>query len=403
MDKSSKNIKVLYLSAKPPYPKVDGGTVAQYTLCKNIVSANSDIHIITFSTFKHPFPDFFPEKWKMENVSINTSIKTKEAFKNLMSKTSYILERYKSDTRIFMLKELAKTEKFDIIQIDHIYAGADIDIIKNIFDCPIVVRTHNVEHKIWEEKAQNEKNIAKKKYLQVQAKRLKNEELNILKKANSVLCISEDDQAVFKKLIPEQKFIYFPVGLEIEQNAVDKNMDLNKAYFIGAFDWEPNVEGLMSFIEKNWESVLEKHPDFKLHVAGRKMPESLINTSIKNIIFEGEVKSVDNFLADKSIFIAPIKSGGGVKIKVLEAMSKGKLVIASPQAVRGINIKKDVHYLDMGENFENFTQVLSKLNQNIAFEISNNAKIFASENYSMKKTSEMLLKTYQKLIDEQKR
>jgi polysaccharide biosynthesis protein PslH len=403
---TDKPLKILYLSPKPPLPRIDGGTVAQFALCKNIVDAKNELKIVTFSTSKHPFVENeYGGKYLAENIRINTEIKSDDAFKNLFSKSSYFLDRFKSDTRIFILKELLKTEKFDILFIDHLYAGADIDMLKTLVEIPIIIRPHNIEFQIWEEKAKNCKNTLKKKYLELQAKRLKKEELNILSKADLILPMSWADKKIITDIFPTKKMAYFPVAMEELKALNNQYFDVNKAYFIGAFDWEPNKNGLMKFIDLNWEKTIKKYPEFKLFVGGRKMPDEIKNISIKNIKFEGEIGSVANFIEDKSVFIAPIDEGGGVKIKVLEAMMNKKLVIASPQAVSGIELIAGKHYLDMGSDFSNFLSVLDQINShtNLAKEIVQNAYQFAQENFSSHMLSQKLNNIFQLLMNDEKK
>jgi len=62
-------------------------------------------------------------------------------------------------------------------------------------------------------------------------------------------------------------------------------------------------------------------------------------------VCDGEIANADSFISDKKILMVPLKSGGGIRVKILEAMAAGKIVISTDIGMQGIEAKPFEHYL----------------------------------------------------------
>lgn len=107
--------------------------------------------------------------------------------------------------------------------------------------------------------------------------------------------------------------------------------------FIGRLDWKPNREGLIHFIEICWTKVIEKCPNVKFYVAGKGLSENdyKLISSYKNVELLGFVSDIYDFYSKGNIIVAPIYSGAGTNIKVIEAMAMAKACVITPSATRG--------------------------------------------------------------------
>lgn len=107
--------------------------------------------------------------------------------------------------------------------------------------------------------------------------------------------------------------------------------------FIGRLDWKPNREGLIHFIEICWTKIIEKCPNVKFFVAGKGLSENdyKLISSYKNVELLGFVSDIYDFYSKGNIIVAPIYSGAGTNIKVIEAMAMAKACVITPSATRG--------------------------------------------------------------------
>lgn len=98
---------------------------------------------------------------------------------------------------------------------------------------------------------------------------------------------------------------------------------------------------------KVWPEVHVKFPDLIFHLAGRNAPGDLIRLfgSVEGIVFHGEVNDSIRFLDQFHIMVVPLFSGSGIRVKIIEAMQRGLVVIASAKAVEGIDVTSGKHYI----------------------------------------------------------
>ena len=107
--------------------------------------------------------------------------------------------------------------------------------------------------------------------------------------------------------------------------------------FIGSYNWEPNREAINWFL-KDLNPTIQQSIPVKIEIAGKDGSSVFKDLATSSVEFKGFVESPSEFLKSNGIFIAPMKSGSGVKIKVLEAMSNGLPCVLTPKAAEGLNL-----------------------------------------------------------------
>lgn len=367
-------MKVLQICNKPPYPPVDGGAIAMNNTTLGLLSLGINIKVLSISTHKHPviyskIPKSYLEKTKFEHVFIDTKIKIQDAFFNLFTSKSYNIERFNSKVFEKKIVDILKEEEYDIVILESLFITPYIPCIKKNSKAKIVLRAHNIEHQIWERYSTNTINPLKKQYLSLLAKRIKKYEINILTHLDAIAAITNLDETHFKLLGYKNLIQTIPVGyltndLFNNNDGLNKkiNVEENSLFHIASMDWLPNQEGLDWFIKEVWEPLSKKLPETKFYIAGRNMPKSLLKINKKNLINVGEVESAKEFYESKNIMIVPIKSGSGMRIKIIEGMAMGKTIISTSIGAEGINCTHNQNILIANSSKEFITSITKCLN-----------------------------------------
>ncbi len=335
-------MKVLLLTHKPIFPLVDGGCIAMQEFMQNLLQLNFDIQHLSISTAKHPFdlskyPLDIQQKIKPENVFVNTKISLVKAIIALIKQDSYNISRFYSSEFEKLLVAKLKNASFDLLILESVFLLPYLTSIRQHFNGKVIVRTHNVEYQIWERMATFETNILKKKYLQKLAKDLKRYEIDHLKKTDGLICISDLDKRMFQSHGIFLPMVTIPVSIHVEDQ-FKFNENSSDIFFLGAMNWQPNKEAVETLLNDIFPKIRAKFPQTKLHLAGSYMSSKLINLKQENVVIHGRVENVQKFMSEHGILVVPLKSGSGIRIKILEAMAVATPVIATSVGFEGIAV-----------------------------------------------------------------
>lgn len=394
-------MKILQLCKKFPYPLKDGESIAVTYLSNALHNLGCEISLLSMNTSKHyvdidALPLDFNHYKEIHVTPLDNSIKFFEAFKNLFSSDSYHVSRFVCQDFREKLITLLKTNEYDVVQLETLYLAPYIDVIKEHSKALITMRAHNVEFEIWERIASNTKFLPKRMYLKYLTGKLKRYELEHLNKYDYLVAVSERDLRKFKSLGYKNGAISSPIGLDLKNYmlSVDQKTS-DDICFIGALDWIPNIEGLTWFIENVWPKLSEAFPNLKFHIAGRNTPSTLKALNIHNIIVHGEVPNAVEFVSNYSMMIVPLFSGSGMRVKILEGMALGKVVITTQLGKEGIHAENGVHILeaDTPESFiSHIADTLSGRKDKKAIGLA--AKTFVEDYYDHGVNAKKLLDKY---------
>jgi glycosyltransferase involved in cell wall biosynthesis len=377
-------MNLLILSHKPPYPIIDGGCHAMDRFVRDLIKTfpASKIQYLCIATQKHPFkadeiPKDFGANISFSSVEISTRINPWAAFLHVLQNKSYHISRFKQSAILNKIKAITKKERLDFIFFESIFCGAYIDEINELSNARKILRAHNVEHLIWKKLASNSKNPLKRWYLNHLSKTLQTFELDFISKNDHVFSIAPSDNDYFKKQGIEQAN-YIPVSM---QGRDSKELKAHSICFLGAYNWMPNKEGLLWFANEIFPILQEKHPTLLLHAAGSFSEEINVLKNKKQIVLHGFVPSSKSFISTHGIFIAPILSGSGIKMKVLEAMSLGAPCVVSQHAAEGLDLPELIPVCKNNQDF--ITQVSLLLqNRELAHEVGAAGLKYIKDNYA---------------------
>jgi len=167
---------------------------------------------------------------------------------------------------------------------------------------------------------------------------------------------------------------------------------------VGGFHHYPNCEAILFFLEEIYPRIKQEKPETKLYVVGSQVPDWLrrLATGDQSIVLTGYVDDPLPYIQRAAVFVAPILSGGGTKLKVLEAMAVGKAIVSTSIGVEGITGEDQEHFLvaDGPEAFS--SRVVSLLNdRTLRGRLGANARKRAMEKYDWEAICEAISTIYQ--------
>ncbi|MCK4745502.1 MAG: glycosyltransferase [Bacteroidales bacterium] len=336
-------MRILVLTNKLPYPPFDGGSIATLNMITGLRDAGNQVTCLSLNTSKHPFPVYeIPEPLsgsiRFIGIDCDCSIRPIQMLFNLLfSGKPYIAERFHIREYRMRLMQLLQTEDFDLVQLEGPYMGHYLDTIRKWSKSPVSLRAHNVEHLIWKRKAENETNFLKRWYLGNMAARLERFEKQVARETDCLVAISPIDETYFRNEGYDGATITIPTGISLEQYPATPLPETPTLFFIGALDWLPNQEAISWFLDNVFERLVAAIPHLEFHIAGRNAPEQFIRSlRHQRITYHGEVEDAKAFMSSYRVMVAPLLTGSGIRIKILEGMALGRPVVTTTIGMEGI-------------------------------------------------------------------
>lgn len=401
-------MRVLQLCHKPPKPTVDGGCIAINMISEGLLSNDIQLTVLTLSTHKHPFiketySEDFITKTSIKAVFVDTKLNIVDAFSSLVTSDSYNVNRFFSTDFDILLRKTFQEKEFDVVHLESLFMTTYCHTIRKYSKAKIVLRSHNLEYMIWERLAHKSTNAAKKSYLRLLAKQLKKYEISILNSIDGLASITNSDAENYKKLGCTKPILTIPFGINTQEyRRFTDNQPNTKftCFHLGAMDWQPNIEGVNWFVNDIWKELVKTLPELTLHLGGRKMPETIVENfkNISSVVNHGEVSSSIDFINSHDIMIVPLLAGGGMRIKIIEGMALGKVVISTKIGAEGIHYENRKNILianDLAEFLDQLTWLMEDASRYTT--ISSNAKKLVFEEYDNDLIIKNLIQFYETL------
>lgn len=393
-------MKILILCSRIPYPLNDGGNLAVNNILEGLLQMGEEVSMLSMNTSKHwvnpnELPAIFQKLHHFSTVDVDNSIKPLPALLDLIKNKSYNISRFISPTFERELRKIITSQHFDVVLLEGLFVTPYLATIRKFSQAKICYRQHNVEFQIWERLSQEAKNPLKKWYLNKLATALKSYELKLINQYDGIAAIAPTDKELYQALGCTVPITVIPFGLKLETESKEETAtktDL-KCYHLGAMDWQPNIEGVKWLVEEVWPLVIAQAPNASLHLAGRKFNTNTHYSFQKNVIIHGAVEDAGQFEGDKDILLVPIHSGGGLRIKTLIAMNKGKAVVSTSVGLQGIEQARHNQEVIIANSKEQFADGILALyqNPNLSKQLGNNAKSLAQTTYSQHRVIKNLL------------
>lgn len=333
-------MNILQLSPQCPYPKTDGGKIGIASILEHLSSYN-DVKI-TFAFFtEKPIND---EQKNLLQQSSHRYVEIPHSTKNTFTRIIHsvitnkclYLEKHQSDLALSLLSEVMKEEEIQIIHVDHSAMMPIALELQAKYPCKIGYRLHNIEWLLWYRYAESipEKEF-KRRYLFNQAKLLKVSETFFIEKADILFPISFVDLQRANELFTN-KAVVVSAGAMIDYWQPSKKIEKYPTIVLATtYDWIPNRDGLQWFLKEVFPLILEKIPTIQLQLIGRNAEKYVAST--QNISVLGYKEDVREYIQSASVSICPLFVGSGIRIKILESLAAGTVVVSTSVGAEGID------------------------------------------------------------------
>jgi len=259
---------------------------------------------------------------------------------------------------------------FDVVQIEAIELAPYLPVIRAANPPPLIVfDDHNCEWLLQKRACLTDLRVPARwpaaLYSFVQWQRLKGYEADTCRGVDRVVAASEADQRAIHAIAPDVRVTIVPNGVALEEYSEYRGpVEHYDLVFTGKMDFRPNVDAMLWFCDEVLPLIRRRHPHVTLAIVGQRPHKRLERLRrVPGVTLTGWVPDVRPYIGGAAVYVAPLRVGGGTRLKLMQAMAMGSAIVATPLGAEGFPFE-DGHHLLLAETAADFATAVASLLDN---------------------------------------
>jgi polysaccharide biosynthesis protein PslH len=340
-------MKLLILAPSLPLPPTDGGKIRVLNLLRR-AATEFDVTVLALQT--EATDDEAAAELRDEGITTILVPRSPARVPRLtpraavravargvpLAASKYYLRPYRR-----ALVELLESTPFDLVHFEMVHMAQYLPAVRRFTNAPVLLSTQNVDSDVWRRATDHQPSWLRRKAFGWQADVFERTERREGPKFDGLTAASDRDAEMYRALVP---------GVPVE--AIDNGVDLagytpqpddeEPATFVytGSYDWLPNADAVAYFCREVWGRIREALPEAQFFAVGKAPTDEMQSYHGRDgITITGRVPEVQPFIARASVYVVPLRIGGGTRLKILEAMGMGKAIVSSSIGCEALDIK----------------------------------------------------------------
>ncbi len=341
-------MKILWTLPYLPWPATSGGKTRQYHLLRALAARGHRITLLVQS--KTPLDD--ATRAALEPWLERLIVLPRRPLRSLKTLFSVLFAPYPMLADVNGLaaplqqrfRELLE-EPWDVIQIEHSYSFQPFEQPLKQLQRPFILTEHNVESALGA--ASYDRLPAwSKPFTRYDQWRYRRWERRVFQQAARVIAVTEEDALTLARLSGKPAAVVVN-GVDCgHYAAVQPDLGSQRLLFIGNYEYSPNLDAVQWALEEILPRLWAINPEVHFAICGYALPDSFRQRwTYPRIEWQGFVPDLRDLQRRSALFFAPLRQGGGSKLKVLEAMAAGLPVVTTAQGSSGLQVENGQHYL----------------------------------------------------------
>jgi glycosyltransferase involved in cell wall biosynthesis len=394
-------MKVLLLTQVLPYPPNSGPKVKTWNLIKYLAQEH-EITLVSFVRGDQSTDVAHLRHYcqAVHTVSMDRSILYDglAMVRSLLTGQPWMMVRDDRAAMRRLVDRLVAEKEFGVVHADQLnmcqYARRASGAFK-LFDA------HNALWVLYRRLADTMPPGPKKWLLERDWRLLKDYEGRVCREFDAVTAVIPEDKAALEQAIGEASNIQvIPITVDTDEvSYVKRRPDADHVVHIGTMYWPPNIDGMLWFAGEVWPAIRAHRPETTFDLIGARPPKQIaaLGENGNGINVTDYVEDLGPYLAQAGVFVVPLRAGGGMRVKILNALAHGLPIVSTSLGCEGIQVthEHDILIADTPAEFAN--AVLRVLEDaGIAARLSHNGRRLAETVYDYRVACCPLDKIYQR-------
>jgi polysaccharide biosynthesis protein PslH len=397
-------VKILFLTPRFPYPLDQGTNLRNFRLIQS-AALEHEVHLLSFLDRPIRPTDQEPVEALCRRVEVRpapTHGTVRRLATTLGSPLPDMAYRRWSPRFARTLRRLLDEERPDLVEVEGIEMARYLPICRGRRR---VFSEHNVES-LLQRRAYEVDRLQPPRwplaaYSVIQARKLARFERAACRLADRVLTVSSADARALERLEPGGRYAVVPNAIDTEAYPPRRDPpDRPGLLFTSTFDFRPNADAADWFLDEVFPRVRVRHPDVRAFLVGRAPRPALVARGQRDaaIAVTGAVERLDPYWARATVYVLPMRAGGGVRFKALEAMAAGVPIVSTTLGMEGIVAEPGRHYL-AADTAPAFADAVARLLDDSALRrsLAGAARRLVRERYDWRAVAPALLAVYREV------
>jgi len=339
-------MRVLLLTQVLPYPPDSGPKVKTYYVLKYLARQ----HQVTLASFVRDSDK--PESIRhleslcerVVTVPISRSPLRDLRFlgQSLLTGQPWMMLRDERPEMRQALAQLGATTHFDVVHADQLNMG---QYALPFRDSRKVLDLHNALWVLYKRLSETLPLTKPMKYILTRDWRLlKRYEGELCRQFDAVTAVTEEDRRWLVEAGAQEEMPVIPIAIDTDEQAQIKRAPNGPhIVHIGTMYWPPNIDGINWFLDEIYPRIQRQVPNVRCTLIGARPPASIVERAQNDpsLTVTGYVEDPLPYLADSSMMVVPLRAGGGMRVKILNALSQGIPMVSTTVGCEGIAAQHD--------------------------------------------------------------
>ena len=373
-------MKMLFVTPQIPFPPKSGGAIRSANIILHLAREHqTKVFALSNDDGRQTVPSSGQYPIEIESFSIPNRNLRKRALDLFTKNVPDMSLRLYSPSLASAVEAIVEEESYDIVQIEGLESAPSLArLISEKQRPPIVYDAFNAEYQLQKRAFMTDSRSPSRwmaaLYSLSQWRRLASYEKWLYSAVDAVTAVSDDDRRAILARTANANVIVVPSGVDTDTYFIDhgereitsdgdlRPVGQKNILFTGSMDYRPNIDAMQWFCKEIFPAVLRRTSDVHLWIVGRYPASIIERLAGPRITVTGEVEDDLPYFRRASVFVLPIRYGGGVRLKLLQAMSCGLPVVSTTAGIEGVNARdgEDVLVASSAQEFAN--KVVQALN-----------------------------------------
>jgi glycosyltransferase involved in cell wall biosynthesis len=395
-------MKILVVAPYPPVPQISGGAIRVYHMLRNMALQ----HEVTLLSYGSP-----EDQWRvnqelglhLEQIHMIPKPWTRKSWR--LAQVGTLCADHSSVSLLARQAELqAKLDRlltendFDIVQAEFSMMG-----IPHVHSSALkILDTHEVEYDIYRRMWLSAQSPLRRFYYHQEYKKIFREEIDTCRRQDAILVTSVRDKELLDADVPRVPKFLIPNGVDTSYFTPSKEQpDWASMVFTGTMAYYPNCDAMLYFLDEIFPLIEKEIPEAKIYIVGNRPPKRLARRASEKVVVTSFVSDVRPFVSRASVFVVPLRAGGGTRLKILEAMAMRRPVVTTSIGCEGLDVT-DGESLLIADEPPEFSQAVVTLLRDVALQqrLVRNAYELVLSRYEWSVIGQQLEEAYRSLVSE---